>query len=74
MTATGKTSDGGKSWTYMSSMADPMTGKDTPEETRIAVADHDHYTLEMWSPGPEGVWCLRSATSPALVSSAYPPS
>jgi hypothetical protein len=54
MASTGNTSDGGKSFKYMSSMADPMTGKDTPEESRINVADHDHYTMEMWSPGPDG--------------------
>lgn len=54
MTSTGSTSDGGKSFKYTSSMPDPMTGKDTPEETRITVVDHDHHTLEMWSPGPDG--------------------
>ncbi len=54
MTSTGATADGGKSWKFMSSMPDPMTGKDTPEETRLMVADHDHYSMEMWSPGPDG--------------------
>ncbi|HEY2321320.1 MAG TPA: DUF1579 family protein, partial [Thermoanaerobaculia bacterium] len=54
MTSTGTTADGGKSWKFMSSMPDPMTGKDTPEESRLVVADHDHYTMEMWSPGPDG--------------------
>jgi hypothetical protein len=38
----------------MSSMPDPMTGKDTPEESRLMVADRDHYTMEMWSPRPDG--------------------
>ena len=54
MTSTGSTGDGGKTWKFMSSMPDPMTGKDTPEESRLVVADHDHYTMEMWSPGPDG--------------------
>ena len=54
MTSTGSTSDAGKTWKFLSSMADPMTGKDTTEESRLMVADHDHYTMEMWSPGPDG--------------------
>src|ERR1051326_9179040 len=47
MTSTGSTSDGGKNWKFMSSMPDPMTGKDTVEESRLMVPDHDHYTMSM---------------------------
>ena len=54
MTSSGSTGDGGKTWKFMSSMPDPMTGKDTPEESRLIVTDHDHYSMEMWSPGPDG--------------------
>jgi hypothetical protein len=54
MNSTGSTSDGGKTWTFMTSMADPMTGKDAPVEERVTVVDHDHHNFEMWSPGPDG--------------------
>jgi hypothetical protein len=54
MTSTGSTSDGGKTWKFQSSMPDPMTGKDTPEESQLTVTDHNHYTMSMWSPGPDG--------------------
>ena len=54
MVSTGNTSDNGKTWKFMSSMADPMTGKDAPMEERITIADKDHHTFEMWSAGPDG--------------------
>ena len=54
MNSVGGTSDGGKSWKFSSTMADPMTGKEAPVEEKITVSDHDHHTLEMWSPGPDG--------------------
>lgn len=54
MNSTGSTTDGGKTWTFMTSMADPMTGKDAPVEERVTVVDHDHHNFEMWSPGPDG--------------------
>jgi hypothetical protein len=54
MTSTGGTTDGGKSWTFTGSMADPMTGKDATMDEKITVADADHHTMEMWSPGPDG--------------------
>jgi len=54
MTSTGTSSDNGKTYTFKSTMTDPMTGKDTPGETRVTVADADHHTMEMWSPGPDG--------------------
>jgi hypothetical protein len=54
MNSIGGTTDGGKSWTFTTSMPDPMTGKDAPVEERLTVVDHDHHNFEMWSPGPDG--------------------
>jgi hypothetical protein len=53
MHSTGSTTDG-KAWTFTSTMADPLTGKDAPVEERINVVDADHHVWEMWSPGPDG--------------------
>ncbi len=54
MTSTGTVSDNGKTWNFKSTSTDPMTGKDTPGETRVTVTDADHHTMEMWGPGPDG--------------------
>jgi hypothetical protein len=54
MMSTGATADSGKSWKFSATMPDPMTGKDAPVEERVTVADHDHHSMEMWSPGPDG--------------------
>jgi hypothetical protein len=54
MVSTGSMTDAGKSWKFTGTMADPMSGKDTTSETRISVADHDHHTMEMWGPAPDG--------------------
>jgi hypothetical protein len=54
MESTGSVSADGKSWNFASMMADPMTGKDTRSDTKITVTDADHYTMEMWGPGPDG--------------------
>ena len=54
MTSTGNTADNGKTWTFRSVMTDPMTGKDTPGESRVTVTDADHHTMEMWGPAPDG--------------------
>lgn len=54
MTSTGGTNDGGKSWSFTASMADPMTGKDSRVEEKITIADADHQTFEMWGAGPDG--------------------
>lgn len=49
------TGDGdGRKWTFAGSMPDPMTGKDSTVESRLAIADADHHTMEMWIPGPDG--------------------
>ena len=44
----------GKSWSYVGTMSDPMTGKDARVESKITVTDDDHHTIEMWGPGPDG--------------------
>ena len=54
MTSTGATTDNGKTWKFSGTEPDPMTGKDTPFEDHITVVDKDHYTFDMWSPGPDG--------------------
>lgn len=54
MTSTGSSSDGGKSYTFSSTMNDPMTGKATQMEERIAVIDKDHHNFEMWGAAPDG--------------------
>jgi hypothetical protein len=54
MTSTGGSGDGGKSYTFASSMNDPMTGKSTQMEERITVVDKDHHHFEMWGAGPDG--------------------
>jgi hypothetical protein len=54
MVSTGTMTDPGKAWKFTSTFPDPITGKDVTSEIRIMVADHDHHTMEMWSPGPDG--------------------
>ena len=53
MTSTGSM-DGANSWKYTGTMGDPMTGKDSPVESKLTIADKDHHTMEMWAPGPGG--------------------
>jgi len=54
MISTGSANADGKSYTFTSSMDDPMTGKPSPVKETVTVLDDDHHTLEMWSPGPDG--------------------
>jgi len=54
MISTGTANADGKSYTFTSSMDDPMTGKASPVKETVTVVDDDHHTLEMWSPGPDG--------------------
>ncbi|HEY0143982.1 MAG TPA: DUF1579 domain-containing protein [Thermoanaerobaculia bacterium] len=44
----------GNVYSYSGSMADPLTGKDSPLDIRITVKDHDHHVMEMWGPAPDG--------------------
>ncbi len=54
MVSSGKSAADGKSYTFTSSMDDPMTGKPAAIKEKLTVVDDDHHTLEMWSPGPDG--------------------
>ena len=52
MVSTGDAS--GNSFTFNSTMDDPMTGKASPVKEKLTVLDDDHHTLEMWGAGPDG--------------------
>ena len=54
MTTTGKTTDGGKTWTFKGTMDDPMSGKAFDVEERITVVNKDKHVFEMWHPGNDG--------------------
>ena len=54
MISDGKAEADGKSFTFTSSMDDPMTGKSSPVKEKVTVVDDDHHTLEMWGAGPDG--------------------
>ncbi|HEX3578121.1 MAG TPA: DUF1579 domain-containing protein [Thermoanaerobaculia bacterium] len=54
MVSTGTANADGKSYTFTSTMDDPMTGKSAPVKETVTVVDADHHTLEMWGPGPDG--------------------
>lgn len=54
MTSVGSMSSDGKSWEFIATMADPMTGKDATSRSRITIDDTDHHTMEMWGPTPDG--------------------
>ncbi len=53
MVSTG-TTQAGKTWTFTSSMPDPMSGKTIPVEEKMSVVDNDKHVFEMWNPGPDG--------------------
>jgi Protein of unknown function (DUF1579) len=54
MTSTGTVSADGKTWDFIATMSDPMTGKDSQSKEKITVHSADHHTMEMWGPGPDG--------------------
>jgi hypothetical protein len=54
MISSGTAEADGKSYTFTSSMDDPMTGKTSPIKETMTIVDDDHNTLEMWGPGPDG--------------------
>ena len=54
MMTTGSTDDGGKSFKFTGTMADPMTGKDSQLEERVIVKSKDEHVMEMWGPAPDG--------------------
>ncbi len=45
---------GGKTLTLKGTNNDPLTGKAIPFEERIAIADADHHSLEMWAKRSDG--------------------
>lgn len=44
----------GKTMNMSSTMPDPTTGKMSTIKEKTIVADNDHYSMEMWGPGPDG--------------------
>jgi len=44
----------GNTFTYKSTMDDPMTGTTADVTEKITIHDNDHHVLEMWMPGPDG--------------------
>jgi len=54
MLSTGESDATGKTWTFTSTMDDPMSGKSMPVTQKVIVTDNDHHTMEMWTPGPDG--------------------
>ena len=54
MISTGTANADGKSYTFTSTMDDPMTGKSSPVKEIVTVVDNNHHTLEMWGAGPDG--------------------
>ena len=53
MMMTGSTDDGGKTFKFTGTMADPMSGKDTTIEEKVSV-QKDQQTMEMYGPAPDG--------------------
>jgi hypothetical protein len=54
MVSSGTANSDGKSFTFTSTMDDPMTGKSSPVKEIVTVVDGDHHTLEMWGAAPDG--------------------
>jgi len=54
MVSSGDADASGNSFTFNSTMDDPMTGKASPVKEKVTVVDSDHHTLEMWGAGPDG--------------------
>ena len=54
MISTGTANADGKSYTFTSTMDDPMTGKSSPVKETVTIVDDDHHTLEMWGAAPDG--------------------
>jgi hypothetical protein len=54
MNSTGMMEKDGKTFTFVGSMLDPMTGKASDVKEKITVIDADTHTMEMWAPGPDG--------------------
>ncbi len=53
MNSTGKAEDD-KTFTFSSTMPDPMTKKQVDFKTKVTVTDKNHHMMEMWGPAPDG--------------------
>jgi len=54
MVSNGNLGADGKTYTFTSSMSDPMSGKTMPVQEKVTVVDDDHHVMEMWGPAPDG--------------------
>ena len=54
MWSTGTMDAAGKILSMKAVVNDPMTGKSSPVDTKITIADNDHHKLEMWGKNPGG--------------------
>lgn len=48
------TADGENTYTYASSMSDPISGKSAEMKTKVTVLGKDKHVMEMWAPSPDG--------------------
>lgn len=54
MISNGNLGADGKTYSFTSSMSDPMSGKTMPVQEKVTVVDDDHHVMEMWGPAPDG--------------------
>ena len=54
MWSTGTMDASGKVLSLKATVNDPSTGKPSPVDTKITIADNDHHKLEMWGKNPAG--------------------
>ena len=54
MVSAGKAEDDGKTYTFSSTMDDPMTKKPVDMKTKVTVVDKNKHVMEMWGPAPDG--------------------
>ncbi len=54
MWSTGTMDASGKVLSMKATVNDPSTGKASPVDTKITIADNDHHKLEMWGKNPAG--------------------
>ena len=54
MMVTSSGSASGDTYTFNSTMADPMSGKMTEMKSKVTVIDKNKHVMEMWAPAPDG--------------------
>lgn len=54
MTSNGKTTDGGKTFTFDATMSDAISGKDMKIKEKMVVKSADEHIFEMWGPDKKG--------------------